>query len=168
MKKILQLSVLLFFTAVAYAQTDFVPGYNVIFQDDFGRDPVGDFPARWNTSGEGQVVQLDGVDGKWLKISQPTAVSPELKKALPENCTIEFDIYLKSTTGVAPHVMFGLTSLSNVAIGDVYRRRISVKLEHYNESGSISYGKNIQELGEKKFPLEGYVERTMHVSISLN
>jgi hypothetical protein len=160
---------LLPFTVIVTAQsTDFVPGANVIFEDKFELDPVGDFPAKWSTSGEGQVVTLDNMPGKWLKIMQPTAVSPELKKALPENCTIEFDLLLRNTTGVTPHVMFGLTALSDVATGDVYRRRISVKLEGYNHGGAIVCGKNIQELVDKKFPLDGFVERPLHVSISVN
>ena len=169
MKRILQaVSALLFFCSFASGQSDFIPGGNIIFEDNFSRDPIGDFPAKWSTSGEGQVVELDNAAGKWLKISQPSAVSPELKKALPENCTIEFDLYLKNTTGTAPHIMFGLTSLSGVAAGDVYKRRISVKMERYNKSGMIVYSKNIQKLGEKKFPLEGYIERPVHISISLN
>lgn len=167
MKKILQtLAVLLLLVNYASAQTDFVPGYNVIFEDKFERDPVGDFPAKWNTSGSGEIVMID--NEKWLKVSQPSAVSPVLKKSLPENCTIEFDLYLKPTTGVAPHIMFGLTSLSNVATGDVYRRHISATLQGYNESGHIVYGKNIQDMGDKTFALEGYIERALHVSISVN
>jgi len=169
MKKFLQaITALLFFTSFVSAQSDFIPGATVIFEDNFSRDPLGDFPAKWSTSGEGQIVELDNIPGKWLKISQPTAVCPELKKTLPENCTIEFDLYLKNITGTAPHIMFGLTSLSDVAAGDVYKRRIAVKMERYNKSGMIVYSKNIQKLGEKKFALEGYIERPMHISISLN
>jgi hypothetical protein len=169
MKKRLQATGVAFLLFIsAFAQTDFVPGANIIFQDDFNRDPVGDFPAKWNTSGEGQVVTIDDAPGKWLKISQPSAVSPILKKALPENCTIEFDLYLKTTTGVAPHIMFGLTSLSNVSSGDVYRKRISVKLERYNKAGNVVYNKNIEKLGEKKFALDGYIDRVLPVSISIN
>jgi hypothetical protein len=167
MKKIIQLiAVFLVIISKASAQTDFVPGYNVIFEDKFERDPVGDFPAKWNTSGSGQVVLID--NEKWLKINQPTAVSPVLKKALPENCTIEFDIYMKPTGGVAPHIMFGLTKLSNVASGDVYRNFISLKLEGYNEKGHLVMGKNIQDLMSKDFPLEGSIERALHVSIAVN
>ena len=169
MKKIFLISVLfLVLFNSASAQTDFVPGANTIFSDDFNRDPVGDFPAKWNTSGEGQVVTIEDAPGKWLKISQPSAVSPVLKKSLPENCTIEFDLYLKSTNGVAPHIMFGLTSLSNVSSGDVYRKRISVKLERYNKTGNIVYNKNIEKLGEKKFALDGYIDRVLPVGISIN
>ena len=171
MKKYLQIIMaLLFFAGSMAAQTsDFIPGATVIFEDRFELDPVGDFPAKWSTSGDGEIVVFDNAEGKWLKISQPTAVSPELKKALPENCTIEFDLYLKNTTGVAPIIMFGLTSLSDVAAGDVYRKNIFVQLHGYNEAGSIVYGKNIQDLGTKNnFPIGGYIGRVLHISISIN
>jgi OmpA-OmpF porin, OOP family len=149
--------------------TDFVQGTKLIFEDNFSQDPEGDFPAKWSTSGSGEVVTLEGLDGKWLRIMQPTAVSPELKKALPENCTIEFDLYLKSTTGVAPLIMFGLTPLSDVAAGQVFRQHISVKLYGYNKTqGSVIYAKNIQELGKTSYGLQGYVNRVLHVSISIN
>jgi OOP family OmpA-OmpF porin len=167
MKKILQtVTVLLLLVNYASAQTDFVPGYNVIFQDKFEMDPVGDLPAKWNTSGSGEVVMID--NEKWLKVPMPSAVSPVMKKALPENCTIEFDVYMKPTSGVAPHIMFGLTSLSNVSTGDVYRRYLSLKLEGYNERGHLVVAKNIDDLLHKDFSLEGYVERPLHVSISIN
>lgn len=169
MKKIFPaLLIAVLFSSATFAQTDFVPGVNVIFEDDFKRDPIGDFPAKWNTSGDGEVVVIEDVPGKWLKISQPTAISPALKKSLPENCTIEFDLYLMPTVGVAPHIMFGLTTLSNVSSGDVYRKRISIKLERYNKTGNIVYNKNIEKLGEKKFALDGYIERVLPVSISIN
>ena len=147
---------------------DFVPGYNVIFEDHFDQDPVGDLPAKWSTSGDGEVVALDRLPGKWFKITQPTAVSPELMEALPENCTIEFDLFLKNTTGVAPNIMFGLTTLSDVSAGDVYRDNIWVRCEGYNQGGNVFFGKTIQDLGSKDFKLSGFVGRKLHVSISIN
>lgn len=175
MKKYLSTILLLFlFNAWVSAQsdaTDFVAGTNIVFEDHFELDPAGDFPAKWSTSGSGQVVELARPKGKWLKISQPTAVSPELTDALPENCTIEFDLLLKKVSGVAPVVMFGLTTLSDVSTGDVYRSNIFVKLMSYNEgdNASLVYGKNIDDLGTKKdFPFASYIERPLHVAISLN
>jgi hypothetical protein len=159
----------LFVGGVLKAQpTDFVPGANTIFEDRFELDAEGDFPAKWSTNGEGTIVKLDNAPGKWLRITQPTAVSPELKKSLPEDCTIEFDLYLKSTSGGAPLIMFGTTTLSDVSVGEVFRSHLSVKMHGYNDDGSLRIGKNIQNLGEKKFPLNGYVERVLHVSMSLN
>ncbi|MDP4264845.1 MAG: hypothetical protein Q8941_20120 [Bacteroidota bacterium] len=175
MKKYLPtLFILLLFNSWVSAQsnaTDFVAGTNVVFEDHFELDPAGDFPAKWSTSGSGQVVELMRPKGKWLKISQPTAVSPELTEALPENCTIEFDLLLKKVSGVAPVVMFGVTPLSDVSAGDVYRSNIFVKLMSYNEgdNASLVFGKNIDDLGTKKdFPFGSYIERPLHISISLN
>jgi hypothetical protein len=129
---------------------------------------VGDLPAKWSTSGSGEVVTLDRLPGNWFKINQPTAVSPELTEALPENCTIEFDLFLKNTSGIAPHIMFGLTTLSDVSSGDVYRNHLWVKCEGYNEEGNVFFGKQIEDLGSKAFRLSGYVGRKLHVSISIN
>ncbi len=97
MKQIIASVLILISTAgTLFAQTsDFIPGGNVIFEDNFSRDPVGDFPAKWSTSSEGAVVELDGFPGKWLKINSNVAVNPELKKKLPEDCTIEFDLVVK-------------------------------------------------------------------------
>jgi len=169
MKKTFFFVILIFSITSALAQApDFVPGYNVIFEDHFEPDPVGDLPAKWSTSGDGKVVTLDRLPGKWFKISQPTSVSPELAQALPENCTIEFDLYLKNTTGIAPQIMFGLTTLSDVSSGDVYRNNIWVKCAGYNEGGSVQFGKTIQDLGNRDFRLSGFVGRKLHVSISVN
>lgn len=170
MKKMSFLAMMLMTVAVMLqAQpADFVPGYNVIFEDHFEQDALGDLPARWSTSGDGELVTVNRLPGKWFKITSPTAVSPELMESLPENCTIEFDLFLQNTTGIAPHIMFGLTTLSDVSAGDVYRNHIWVKCEGYTEGGNVAYGKTIQDLGNKSFRLSGYVGRKLHVSIAIN
>jgi OmpA-OmpF porin, OOP family len=170
MKKI-PLLLLTLFVSVIYsaAQTfDFVPGSNVIFEDKFEVDALGDLPSKWSTSGDGEVVTLDRLPGKWFKINMPTAISPELSEALPENCTIEFDLFLKSATGVAPQPVFGLTTMSDVSTGDVFRNHLWVVLRGYNEGGQVDYGKTIQDLGGRAFKLSGYVNRKLHVSIAVN
>jgi OmpA-OmpF porin, OOP family len=169
MKKLFAMIICFAAVPCLFAQTfDFIPGGNVIFEDRFDADPVGDLPAKWSTSGDGEVVTLDRLPGKWFKITQPTAVSPELVEALPENCTIEFDLYLKNTTGVSPQIMFGLTTLSDVSAGDVYRQHIWVVLRGYTGHNEIEYGKTINNLGSKSFQTSGYVGRKLHVSISIN
>lgn len=169
MKKLFVTASAIFLMLASQAQNfDFIPGSNIIFEDKFDADPVGDLPAKWSTSGDGEVVTLDRLPGKWFKITQPTAVSPELTEALPENCTIEFDLYLKNTTGIAPQIMFGLTTLSDVSAGDVYRQHIWTILRGYNDNSTVDYGKNIQDLGNKNFKLNGYVGRKLHVSIAVN
>jgi OOP family OmpA-OmpF porin len=170
MKKIsLLLLTLVISVFYSSAQTfDFVAGANVIFEDKFEADALGDLPSKWSTSGDGELVTLDRLPGKWFKINAPTAISPELAEALPENCTIEFDLFLKNASGVAPQPMFGLTTMSDVSTGDVYRSHIWVVLRGYNEGGQVDYGKTIQDLGSKAFKLSGYVGRKLHVSIAVN
>ena len=70
----------------------FKRGTSIIFEDNFMKDAIGDFPAQWNTAKGGEIIQLKNREGKWLKINNSDAIRPELKKALPENFTIEFDV----------------------------------------------------------------------------
>ena len=76
----------------AYSKFDFVPGEKVVAVDDFAQDAIGDFPARWNTDGSGEIVTLSGKAGKWLKLTKPGFFTPEFITDLPDNFTVEFDL----------------------------------------------------------------------------
>jgi outer membrane protein OmpA-like peptidoglycan-associated protein len=77
----------------AYSKFDFVPGEKIVATEDFAQDAVGDFPAKWNTNGTGEVVTIEGVPGKWLMLQKVEAsFIPEFIKDLPENFTLEFDV----------------------------------------------------------------------------
>jgi hypothetical protein len=156
------------FISVQYlhAQTfDFIPGGNVIFEDNFSIDPVGDFPARWSTSSGGEVVQLDGFDGKWLRVNGNVAVNPELKKKLPEHCTIEFDLVIKNQSC---RTVFGITPISDVASGNIFYKRIGVTLQNMTGYPDVVIGKDVMDIGSKNFSIEGYIDRVLHVSIAIN
>ena len=71
---------------------DFVPGERVIIADDFSQDAVGDFPALWFTNGSGEVVTLDGQEGKWLMIKGRSQAYIDQLLDLPDNFTIQFDL----------------------------------------------------------------------------
>jgi outer membrane protein OmpA-like peptidoglycan-associated protein len=60
--------------------------------EDFSLDAVGDFPARWNTNASGEVVEVSGQQGKWLKLDASGVYMPESISLLPENFTLEFDL----------------------------------------------------------------------------
>lgn len=167
MKKLFSFVLSLFAFAAIYAQpSDFVQGANVIFEDRFEQDPVGDLPARWNTNAGGEVVQLDGHDGKWFKIEGGTVVTPELKKRLPEDCTIEFDMVIEPDACPA---VFGMTPIANVSGNNVYYKKIYVALMHEAGYPDAGFGKDVFDLGHKSgFDLSGYLGREMHVSISIN
>lgn len=80
-------------TLEVYSKFDFVPGDEVLFFDDFGNDFIGDFPARWNTNGGGEIVRFGDESGKWLELvpGNNTYYIADLN-GLPEDYTVEFDI----------------------------------------------------------------------------
>ncbi len=73
-------------------ETPFERGSRIIFQDNFEKDAIGDFPAKWNSSKSGEVKKLTGIDNKFLKISDGAIVNIQLNKLLPINFTAEFDL----------------------------------------------------------------------------
>lgn len=79
-------------TFAAYSKFDFVPGDKVIAMEDFSQDAIGDFPAKWNTNGGGEIVTIDGQPGQWLAFNSKGGLTPEFITSLPENFTLEFDI----------------------------------------------------------------------------
>ena len=71
---------------------DFIPGEKVLILDDFSQDNVGDFPDKWNTTGSGEIVTIDGSEGKWLMMKARSSFIMEDIKTLPEDFTIQFDL----------------------------------------------------------------------------
>ncbi|WP_291866678.1 OmpA family protein [Maribacter sp.] len=75
-----------------YSKFDFVPGDKLLFYDDLSSDFVGDFPAKWNSNGSGEVVTMGEKREKWmeLKSGRATYYIPDTPN-LPEEFTVEFD-----------------------------------------------------------------------------
>jgi len=76
-----------------YAKFDFIPGDKIIAVEDFSQVAPGDFPGKWNTNSTGDIQTVDGRTGNWLSISKPGVFLPEFITALPENFTLEFELY---------------------------------------------------------------------------
>ena len=167
MKKYALLFVAFVFSFLTNAQgPDFVAGANLIFEDNFSIDPVGDLPAKWNSSSSGQVVELDGFPGKWFKISSGTYVNPDLKKKLPMDFTVEFDLVIKDESSP---LFTGVTPLSDLSGGKIGYKKIFVTLQRMTGYPNVVFGKDVQDLGSKTdFSMDGYVDRILHVSISVN
>lgn len=154
------------------AFSDFEPGQTVIFKDDFSQDKLADFPAKWNSNGSGKVTTLNGLSGRWLQLKTNTAITPEMSKALPENSTIEFDLYLDASNGTTPFIQFGLTQVKNILKEDLfYKNRFFMDIAHYSESDAhlVDYGLRNDVVGSKNdFPITSYANRVLHVSMALN
>ncbi|TPN85378.1 OmpA family protein [Aquimarina algicola] len=69
---------------------DFATGTIIIFQDNFTKDAQGDFPAKWDTNGSGEIVIIN--NEKWFRLGGNSKYIPSVKETLPENYTIEFDL----------------------------------------------------------------------------
>jgi len=71
---------------------DYVPGEVLMVFEDFSEDALGDFPARWNTDGTGEVVTFGASKEKWFQMKSGSDYIPDLPRELPESYTIEFDL----------------------------------------------------------------------------
>ena len=107
----------------SYAKCDFVPGDEIIFDDDFAEEQLGEFPSKWDLiSGVSEVVKYDGkmaIDFQDLG----TRVAPLMKNPrnyLTDEFTVECDFYAGDNSTIEE----GLYSRS------YYR------MEFYTEDGS--------------------------------
>jgi len=73
---------------------DFVPGNKVLYSDTFSNDAIGDFPVTWNTNASAEVVMFEGDDTRWLKLSNSGQYTPDHITDIPENTTLEFDLFV--------------------------------------------------------------------------
>ena len=88
--------------ATAYAKTDFVPGDEIFFDDPVEGEKLGEFPLHWDFLGgeECEVMTIDGQQA--IKLSGWfTDIAPLMKEEdyLPEEFTIEFDVWSNPTGG---------------------------------------------------------------------
>ena len=84
---------------LSWSKYDFVPGDQVIFEDNLQKEDNGEFPSRWDlNSGNAEVAELDGEKVIMLRDGNPQIV-PYFKDPgedhLPDVFTIEFDLLYK-------------------------------------------------------------------------
>lgn len=96
----------------AYAKSDFIPGDEIIFEDLVQGEKLGEFPLHWDfLSGEEcEVVSLNGELA--IKLSGwYTEITPLMKEAdyLPEEFTIEFDVWSNEQYGSSANDLIRLT-----------------------------------------------------------
>jgi len=80
---------------MAYARNDFVPGDEIIFEDDVTREKMGEFPSQWDLlMGSAEVANIGGLQCIYLEPS--THIAPlmkNMKNFLPDVYTIELDFW---------------------------------------------------------------------------
>lgn len=96
-----------------YSKFDFVQGEKIIGYEDFNETSLGDFPLGWNTNASAQISKLGNDETKWLQILQDGYFMPEFIKELPENFTIEFDIYTRNASSNVLKYGISISALDN-------------------------------------------------------
>ncbi len=88
-------------TDVSYAKYDFVPGNEVIFEDDLKGERKGEFPSKWDLiEGNAEIAQINGENT--LAIVGFTYITPLFKDKsfkLPDEFTLEFDLFIDDKEG---------------------------------------------------------------------
>ncbi len=85
-----------------YSKYDFIPGDKVIAFEDFSGTEIGDFPTRWNTNATAEIVTVNDLEGRWMKLENLGAYHAEFITDLPDNFTFEFDIVVNDTWNSYP------------------------------------------------------------------
>src|SRR4030095_8961572 len=99
-------------TLKTYSKYDFVPGEKIVVFEDFAQDAIGDFPDKWNTNASAEIVTIESLQGKWLKISKQGVFMPEFIDSLPDNFTLEYDL-LCDNPGKVWSFYSSITALEN-------------------------------------------------------
>ena len=93
-----------------YSNYDFVPGDQIIFDDNFVDDADGEFPSHWNLEkGQAIINKVGGTPAFCLTQGNYVQVNPRMKTPdnyLPENFTIEFDFF-PTDGSYKPGILFG-------------------------------------------------------------
>ncbi|WP_297338421.1 OmpA family protein [Algoriphagus sp.] len=71
--------------------SQFIPNGELMYEDLFEAEQLGDFPSKWETNTGGEVITID--DFKALRTSGTGFYLPILPEALPENYALEFDMF---------------------------------------------------------------------------
>jgi len=160
-------------TLKVYTNYDFVPGNRLILYDDFSVDNIGDFPAKWNTNGSGEIVTLNDSPDKWLKLSDRTIYVPDLPETLPNDYTIEFDMIttgLDRNTSSVARLKLTLDDNNMLRNGNNYAQ-MSIPLAQYIDGGIYVYNRF-----NKENTVQNYVKKDVrndvmnlaHVAVAVN
>lgn len=153
---------------------NFKRGSVVLYQDNFSKDAVGDFPAKWNSTSGGEIKKLKGFDEKFLKVPANSVINLEMKKPLPANFTIEMDMLFPEASeiimagfglGTSPQTIDYLLSSKDYLA--VY---FNSNGEHRGDWDEMYYGTsyNTTTIGLQKMRYVLPLNEKVHIGIMVN
>ncbi len=139
---------------VSFSKFDFVPGEKIIYAEDFLTEQLGELPLNWNTSGKAELVTLNSIPARWLKIYQNALYLTANKDSFSKNFTIEFDavLQLKPNGWLYPEFIFGFLSTGTEPTTD------NSFLREWNKNAAVKTRVDLGEGGNTRTRVESYVE----------
>jgi OmpA-OmpF porin, OOP family len=140
-----------------YSKFDFVSGEKIIGYDDFTGVSVGDFPLEWNTNSSAEVVRLDQHEMRWLMLTADGFLQPDFISNMPENFTIEFDVFTRYRSSNILAYCFDIYSSDNPN-RDLSESYLTAGSFHFTWSGCLeTAGYVIYEGGEEMSKNDGLI-----------
>ncbi len=134
--------------------SDFEAGNKILFTEDFSQDHLDDLPAKWNTTGSAKVTTISGSSTRWLELSSPGVFLWDHVKSLPENFTLEFDLFVPTNFSYYDYPLW-------IILADTKNRReISIWEKHKEKRGKDKRNGALIMLHpqEEGAPKKGYSE----------
>lgn len=102
-----------------YSKFDFVPGSTILYFDNFEKDNIGEAPLGWITSSSAEVVELEGIEGRWLKMfaTNTKQITRNKKQSWGDNFTVEFDLIIVKKD-YDPRISFALLNSAGNLVTD--------------------------------------------------
>lgn len=154
--------------AKLWSKYNFVPGDEIIFEDNLVGEENGEFPSRWDLlQGNAENASLDGEPV--IKLDYNSIIAPlmEKEKYLPEVFTLEFDAYFNDVypTYQTYTIRFypGVSGSFEVRGGQLYPLNIRMngaEIDKTEDAGNKSYQKYLDSNGK--------VPGWKHIAISYN
>ncbi len=153
---------------LTWAKYDFVPGTEIIFEDDFKGELNGEFPSRWDiTKGTVEMAQFGDdmvVYFRKTNTNVPEAILPLLTNRkedyLPEEFTIEFDCYFydKKLDNYTYYLFLYDVKNQMKILSPSKPIRVDFNQVTYDHAGDLYPGQNAMK------PIAGW----RHVAVSFN
>ncbi|MBP5374396.1 MAG: OmpA family protein [Bacteroidales bacterium] len=133
-----------------YAKSDFVPGDEIFFEDDFERERLGEFPLRWDLlDGYVETASIEGRKVLAFTDDGLGQVIPNMKEKwawLPEDFTVEYDLFIAPLSEDSGSTLDLSLCFGAGGQQDYYNYRSSVRF-FYREDGSSSMDWSLKKPG---------------------
>lgn len=165
----------------SFAKYDFIPGEKIIYSNDFSAESMGELPTGWNSSGNGAVVRLTGIEGNWVQFYKNAVYLTDNKNDFTENFTLEFDLLIRRSNPKEsfPQLGFGFLSAGkdstthNKTLKE-YKKYFAAELKlqpsdyngsHMHYESFENYNVYLQTEVKKHPALESYFNIPIHIAM---